>query len=289
MRSTRFLLLVVAALLMGAASLPMPTDASDDAPDVPALVADPSPAIPAVVAPAEPPAPAPAVAVAQAASDPLAALDVGQLAQLVQSPYGILLVAVGLVYLLFEIAKGLWLGLATAPPARKRAIALLLGATVGGLLSLAGPVAWWIGLVAGALGAVVPVAGRALGTGLRTSGGGGAAMLAVCVLAGGLAAGGVACSAADRAGWRAFGVQTATCLQERCGVAGEVIGAMQSGGWGDLGSKDNLLCALACLGSGVYGGVQVGQATATQTARWYGTSDEVQRETVYRVRIVRDQ
>lgn len=93
------------------------------------------------------------------------------------------------------------------------------------------------------------------------------------------------CSAAQVAGWQAFGVGVSDCLVNKCQLAADVVAGMQSGAWGELLS-DNLPCALVCLGSAV-GDVIVKRGEVKQVSTWFGTANEVRVVEVYRVRVQR--
>lgn len=159
------------------------------------------------------------------------------------------------MYLLLEVFKGLVRSAVSWTPVRKRSIALLSGACIGALLSLAGPVAWWIGMVAGLLGAGVPVGGRALGTGLRRGGFAGVAagVLAACLLNCGVGA-------------------ASSCIQAVAGsyrIDGPALGYSAIG------------CALPCLAR--FGFVEIA-TYASAPARWGGSAGE--RDTCVQDRIV---
>jgi hypothetical protein len=73
-------------------------------------------------------------------------------------------------------------------------------------------------------------------------------------------------------------------MLERCRVAQDLVTGMQSGGWGTL-LVDQLPCALGCLGEAL-ARAEVVRETVSQRTSWFGTSSEVQRVEVYRVRFV---
>jgi len=96
----------------------------------------------------------------------------------------------------------------------------------------------------------------------------------------------VGCSGAQRAAWTAFGQVTADCLLSECRAAEGLVSAFRSRGWADFG-LDMFPCAMKCLGKGGVVGVQVAQVESRQRTAWFGTSDEVRVEQVYRITIPR--